>query len=87
MHVNFVKKNLLCSISLRLNDCGFSYEYPDLFPPQIGAYICPGVLPYKRLMGMCRWMRSHFHYWIDYDGVAFSTELLERGHTSSDFGG
>ena len=20
-----------------------------------------GVLPYKRLMGMCRWMGSHFH--------------------------
>ena len=24
-----------------------------------------GVLPYKRLMGMCRWMGSHFHDWID----------------------
>ena len=30
------------------------------------------VLPYKRLMGMCRWMGSHFHDWIGYDGVAFS---------------
>ena len=36
-----------------------------------------GVLAYKRLMGMCRWMGSHFHDRIDYDGVAFSTELLE----------
>ena len=27
-----------------------------------------GVLPYKRVMGMCRWMGSHFHDWIDYDG-------------------
>ena len=27
-------------------------------------------LPYKRLMGMCRWMESHCHDWIDYDGVA-----------------
>ena len=25
-----------------------------------------GVLPYKRLMGMCRWTWSHFHHWIDY---------------------
>ena len=26
----------------------------------------PGeVLPYKRLMGMCRLMGSHFHDWID----------------------
>ena len=24
-----------------------------------------GLLPYKRLMGMCRWMGSHFHDWID----------------------
>ena len=36
-----------------------------------------GVLPYKRLMGMCRWMGSHFHEWIDYNGVVFSRELLE----------
>ena len=30
-----------------------------------------GVLPYKRLLGMCRWMGSHFHDWTDYNGVAF----------------
>ena len=24
-----------------------------------------GVLPYKRLIGMCRWMGSDFHDWID----------------------
>ena len=29
-----------------------------------------GVLPYNRLMGMCRWMGSHFHDWSDYNGVA-----------------
>ena len=48
----------------------------------------PGeVLPYKRLMGMRRWVGSHFHLWIDYNGVAFSMELLEWGRTFSDFGG
>ena len=36
-------------------------------------------------MGMCRWMGSHFHDWIDYNGVAFSIELLEWGRTFSDF--
>ena len=46
-----------------------------------------GVLTYKRLMGMCRWMGSHFHDWIDYNGVAFSIELLEWGRTFSDFWG
>ena len=38
-----------------------------------------GVLPINGLMGMCRWMGSHLHDWIDYNGVAFSTELLEWG--------
>ena len=40
-----------------------------------------------RLMGMCRWKGSHFHDWIDYNGVAFSIELLEWGRTFSDFWG
>ena len=26
-----------------------------------------GVLPSKRLMGMCRWTRSHFRNWTDYN--------------------
>ena len=38
-------------------------------------------------MGMCRWMGLHFHDWIDYSGVALSTELLEWGRTFSDFWG
>ena len=32
---------------------------------------------------MC-WMGSHFHDWVDYNGVAFSIELLEWGRTFSD---
>ena len=44
-------------------------------------------LYHKRLIGMCRWMRSHFHDLIDYNGVAFSKALLEWGLTSPDFGG
>ena len=43
-----------------------------------------GVLPFKRLMGMCRWMGSHFHDWSDYNGVAFSVALLEWGCKFSD---
>ena len=34
---------------------------------------------------MCHGMGSHFHYWIDYNGVAFSIELLEWGRTFLDF--
>ena len=29
-----------------------------------------GVLPHKRLMGMCCWMGLHFLNWSDYKGVA-----------------
>ena len=36
---------------------------------------------------MCRWMGSHFHDRTDYNGVAFSTELLEWGRTFSEFWG
>ena len=36
---------------------------------------------------MCCLMGSHFHNWIDYNGVAFSTELLEWVRTISDFWG
>ena len=46
-----------------------------------------GVLPYKRLRGMCRWMGSQFNDWSDYNEVAFSIELLEWGRKLSDFGG
>ena len=46
-----------------------------------------GGLPYKRLMGICCWMGSHFRNWNDYNGVAFSKELLEWGRTFFDFRG
>ena len=39
----------------------------------------------RGLMGMCRWMGSHFHNWIDYHGVTFSIVLLEWGRTFSHF--
>ena len=46
-----------------------------------------GVLPYKRLIGMCRWMGSHFHDWSGYNGVTISIDLLEWGRKFSDFWG
>ena len=36
---------------------------------------------------MCRWMGSHFYDWIDYNGVAFSIELLVWGRIFSGFRG
>ena len=40
-----------------------------------------GVLPSKRLVGMCRSMGSHFRNWVDYNGVTILVELLEWGRT------
>lgn len=54
---------------------------------RLGGGGMAGVLPYKRLKGICRWMGLHFHYWIDHNGVTFSIELLQWGHTFSDFWG
>ena len=34
---------------------------------------------------MCCRMGSYFYDWIEYNGVAFSIELLEWGRTFSDF--
>ena len=55
-----------------------------LFPGGRGG---GGLLPYKRLIGMCRWMGSHFYDWSGYNGVAFSTVLLGWGRKFLDFGG
>ena len=40
----------------------------------------------RRLMGMCSWMGSHFHGWIDSNRVSRSIELLERVGHFRDFG-
>ena len=40
----------------------------------------------QRLVGMCSWMGSHFHGQIDYNGVSYSIELLERVAHFWDFG-
>ena len=46
-----------------------------------------GARPNNRLMGMCRWMGSHYHDWIDYNGFGFSVELLDWGRIFSGFWG
>ena len=46
------------------------------------------VLPYKKLMGMCRWMGSHFHDWIDYKwGGIFNRVTRMGSHIFGFFGG
>ena len=50
-----------------------------------GRFDAEGVLPYKRLIGMCLWMASHFHDQSEYNGVDFSIDLPECGRKFSDF--
>ena len=56
------------------------------FPPFVVFFPGGGELPSRRLMGMCRWVGSHFHGRIDYNVVAFLLELLEWERTFSGFG-
>ena len=51
----------------------------------MGKYFMYGDIYFT--MGMCCCMGSHFHDWIDYDGVPFSIELLEWGPIFSVFWG
>ena len=72
--------------------CGpfsFTQEIPEIVALEAcrGQAGGGGLLPSNRLMGMCRWMGSHFHCWIDNNRVAFSLELLEWDCTFSRFGG
>ena len=73
------------NVKVALSSTSESIMIITVFPVKSGFSLnWPGageVLPYKRLMGMCRWMGSHFHDWVDYNGVAFSIELLEWGRT------
>ena len=52
-------------------------------PPSPGGRLIP--VASKRLLGMCRWMGSHFHNWTDYNGVTFLVQFLEWGRKFSGF--
>ena len=78
-----------CIICQALTQGLFPVSSPIVFT-QNGGPSEPGAgraLPHKRLMGMCRWMESHFHDRIDYNGVPFSIALLEWVDMFSDFWG
>ena len=68
-----IKRNLTFYFPLEENQPRLIYAHHRIYIVSPGR----GLLPYKKLMGMCRWMGSHFHDWVDCNGVAFSIELLE----------
>ena len=84
---SFVRFKLLRStrsksnVKVALSSTSQSIMIITVFPVKLGVLTQlaggGGVLPYKRLMRMCRWMGSHFHDWTDYNEVAYSIELLE----------
>ena len=77
---NYYSSFLLCMQEYRM------YKYSCVLSLRsMAARGRGGGLAYKRLMGMCCWMRLHFHEWIEYNEVAFSRELLEWGRTFFDF--
>ena len=44
----------------------------------VASVLAGGVPPSKRLLGMCRWMGSHFHNWTDYNGVADFRDFWDK---------
>ena len=46
-----------------------------------------GALPINGLMGMCRWMGSHFHDRTDYNWAAFSSTFYRVTRMGSHFSG
>ena len=62
------------------------YHSPLLLNQVRFLYLLPPGGGYFLVMGMCLWMGLHFHGWTDYNGVAFSLELLEWDRTFSGFG-
>ena len=89
-------KQKQCTVEKREKTCLLTWLYSQARSvgkhsaendPPVTSVTGGGLLASNRLMGMCRWMGSHFHDWIDYNGVAFSIELLEWGRTFSGFRG
>lgn len=54
-----------------------------------GAHREMGLVPFDRLIaiGMCHWMVSQSHDWVDYNGLHFQYRLREWACTFSGFWG
>ena len=64
----------VASLDIQCNENLMFIQLPNVakaLAPGAGGGGGGGVLPYRRLMGMCRWMGSHFQDWIDYNRVTF----------------
>ena len=63
-------------VSLRTLNVGFPTTLIVLYTRGGGGG--GGLPPSYKLMGIYRWMGSHFHDWIDYNGVAFSFHRVTK---------
>ena len=51
------------------HQCHILRAYVEYYKRAVSVSFGGGGVPYKRLLGMCHWMGSHFHDWIDYNGI------------------
>ena len=58
----------------------------SLSDTQLHVLFFKKVVTCNKGKGMCCWFGWHFHDSLSYNGVTFSIELLEWGHTFSGFG-
>ena len=74
--------------NITIKDGGRGSSKTASFTTTLYKHISPGgALPINGLMGMCRWMGSHFHDWTDYNGVAFSSTFYRVTRMGSHFSG
>ena len=74
----------MCFIQVTFSDNSSSDKHWD-----VSIFLsCPGgTLLINGLMGMCRWMGSHFHDRTDYNGAAFSSIFYRVTRMGSHFCG
>ena len=77
-----VTKYQICSMILQereVRKIGLQFEASDHGGWGRGGYFL--------IMGISRWIQSHFHDWFEYNGVTFSIQVLEWSRTLSEFQG
>ena len=78
--VTFARSSVERHANIKINES-------QVFSMRDAFFVPGGALPINGLMGMCRWMGSHFHDWTDYNGVAFSSTFYRVTRMGSHFSG
>ena len=65
-------------IWINVSEPWLALQLPPCLPPAVLSLPPGGGIPSKRLMEMCRWMGSHFHSWVGYNGVTHFWDFWDK---------